>query len=209
MPPSLASGFRKLKADGTGQCLYFVWCCSQTPRSFACFGYQPGMVADTCQEQRRGCLFILLLFFIARKSQCLQWSHLARSLGLAAHYDFQLTTTNSTTTPLRLRCKYLCEGACFGRGDLLKVQPGHSIGPRKLRNAGALKCVIHFTCCLYIMMGFYSNGISSKTMASQKPGNQCKGLSPFIAGCDGAASKYPGRTIQVCDCHSGLHAVQS
>ena len=31
---------------------------------------------------------------------------------------------------------------CSGGGDLLKVQPGHSIGTRKLWNAGALT-VIH------------------------------------------------------------------
>ena len=125
------------------------------------------MVADTCQEQRRDVCLFYFLYFVARKSQCLQWSHLARSLGSAAHYEVQLTTTNSTTTPLRLRCKYLHEGACFGRGDLLNVQPGHSIGPRKLWNAGALKCVMHFICCFYIMMGFYSNGISSEPEASQ------------------------------------------
>ena len=48
--------------------------------------------------------------------------------------------------------------------------------------------VIYFVCYFYIMMGYYSNGISSKTMASQNLGNQCKGLSPVIAGYDGAAS---------------------
>ena len=37
MPPSLASGLRKLKLDGSGQCLYLVRYCSQTPRKFACF----------------------------------------------------------------------------------------------------------------------------------------------------------------------------
>ena len=83
------------------------------------------------------CLFYFL-YFIARKSQYLKWSHLDRSLDSAAHYEVQLTTTNSTTPPLRLRCKYLYEGASFERGDLLKVQPGHSIGPRKLWHAGAL-----------------------------------------------------------------------
>ena len=155
MPPSLASGSRKLKSDGTGQCLYFVWCCSQTARRFACFEYQLGKFRRYLPRATKGMLVCSTsLYFIARKSQCLQWSHLARSLGLAAHYEVQLATTNSTTTPLRLRCKYLYEGACFGRGDLLKVQPGHSIGPRKLWNAGALKCVMHFICCLYIMMGF-------------------------------------------------------
>ena len=132
------------------------------------------------------CLFYFFILFYSQEGQCLQWSHLARSLGLSAHYEVQLTTTNSTTTPHRLRCKYLHEGACFGRGDLLKVQPGHSIlGPRKLWNAGALKCVIHFICCLYIMMGLYSNGISSKTMASQRLGNQCKGLSPSLPDATG------------------------
>ena len=55
------------------------------------------------------------------------------------------------------------------------MQPGHSIGPRKLRNAGALTCVIN-----PYLLGFYSNCISSKTMASQKLGNQCNLVVPFV-----------------------------
>ena len=54
---------------------------------------------------------LLLSIFIARESQCLQWSHLAKSLGQAANFEVQLTTT---TTQLRfLRCKYLYVGALF------------------------------------------------------------------------------------------------
>ena len=118
------------------------------------------------------CLFYFL-YFIARESQCLQWSHLAKSLGQAANYEVQLTATNSTTTPLRLRCKYLYEGACFGRGDLLKVQPGHSIGPRKLWHAGALKCVIYF---IYLLF-FYYDGLLFKWHLFQDDGEPDAGQS--------------------------------
>ena len=36
---------------------------------------------------------LLLSIFVARESQCLQWSHLAKSLGQAANFEVQLTTT--------------------------------------------------------------------------------------------------------------------
>ena len=44
-------------------------------------------------------------------------------------------------------------------------------------------CVIHllFACAFYSQRAFTQLVSSSKTMASQKMGNQCKGLSLFIA----------------------------
>ena len=36
---------------------------------------------------------LLLSIFVARESQRLQWSHLAKSLGQAANFEVQLTTT--------------------------------------------------------------------------------------------------------------------
>ena len=145
------------------------------------------MVTDTCQDPRRGCLFTLLSILVARESQCLLWSHLAKSLGQATNFEVQQTTTTQQQHNFAFYAANSCTWElCSGGGDLLKVQPGHSIGPRKLWNAGALTCVIHsytLTCLsLLLTTSFYSDCISSKTMASQKLGNQCKGFSPFIAG---------------------------
>ena len=127
---------------------------------------------------------LLLSIFAARESQCLQWSHLAKSLGQAANFEVQLTTTTQQQHNSAFYAASTCTWElCSGGGDLLKVQSGHSIGPRKLWNAGALTCVIH-PYLLYneLLNSCYSNCISSKTMASQKLGNQRKGFSPFIAG---------------------------
>ena len=92
MPPSLASGFRKLKSDGTGQCLYFGRYCSQTPRKFACF-VLPAWDQILAKINEGDVCLRLLSIFIARESQRLRWSHLAKSLGQAANFEVQLTTT--------------------------------------------------------------------------------------------------------------------
>ena len=121
---------------------------------------------------------LLLSIFIARESQCLQWSHLAKSLGQAADFEVQLAITTQQQHNFAFYAASTCTwGLCSGGGDLRKVQPGHSIGPWKLWNAD-----VRHTFVLLLTTSFYSNCISSKTMASQKRGNQCKGLSPFIAG---------------------------
>ena len=81
--------------------------------------------------------------FVARESQCLQWSHLAKSLGQAATFEVQLTTSSQQQHNNAFYAASTCTWElCSGGGDLLKVQPGHSIGTRKLWNAGALT-VIH------------------------------------------------------------------
>ena len=87
---------------------------------------------------------LLLSIFVARESQCLQWSHLAKSLGQAANFEVQLTTTTQQQRNFACYAASTCTWElCSGEGDFLNVQPGHSIGPRKLWNAGALTCVIH------------------------------------------------------------------
>ena len=43
----------------------------------------------------------LLLLSFSEESQRPQWSHLAKSLGQAANFEVQPTTTTSTTTQLR------------------------------------------------------------------------------------------------------------
>ena len=138
MPPSLASGLRKLKSDGTGQCLYLVrYCCiaHRLHGHLLVSYYQLGMVADTCQDQRRGYLLFILSIFVARESQCLQWSRLAKFLGQAANFEVQLATTTQQQHNFAFYAASTCTWElCSGGGDLLKVQPGHghSIGPRKL-----------------------------------------------------------------------------
>ena len=117
--------------------------------------YQLGMVADTCQDQRRGSLLPLSIF-VARESRCLQWSHLAKVSGSSSELRSPTNNNISTTTQLGfLRCKYLYAGALFwGRAIPLKfkVQPGHSIGPRKLWNAGTLdvRSAPLFACLFYL-----------------------------------------------------------
>ena len=115
MHPSLASGLRKLKSDGTGQCLYLARYCSQATRKFARF-ILPAWDGRRClPRSTKGCLFTSTFVFIARESQRLQWSHLAKSLGQAANFELQpaTTTTSTTTQPRFLCCKYLCVGALF------------------------------------------------------------------------------------------------
>ena len=113
MPPSLASGLRKLKSDGTGQCLYLVRYCSFTPRKFAYFVLSAWGGRKYLPRSTN---------FIARESQHLQWSHLAKSLDQATNFEVQFDNNNSTITQLCfLRCKCLYVGACSGGGDLLKV----------------------------------------------------------------------------------------
>ena len=48
--------------------------------------------------------------FVARESQCLQWSHLAKSLGQAANFEVQLTTT--TTTQQQHNFAFYAASAC-------------------------------------------------------------------------------------------------
>ena len=59
------------------------------------------------------------------------------------------------------------------------MQPGHSIGPRKLWNAGALTC--------YLLVSVTYNELLFKLHLFQddgepEAGQSVKGLSPFIAG---------------------------
>ena len=125
---------------------------------------------------------LLLSIFAARESQCLQWSHHAKSLGQAANFEVQLTTTTQQQHNFAFYAASTCTWElCSGGGDLLKVQPGHSIGPRKLWNAAALTCVIH----PFLPVFFTYNELLFKLHLFQddgEPENQCKGFSPFIAG---------------------------
>ena len=138
------------------------------------------MVADACQGQRRGCL--TSTFFKVRESQRLQWSHFANFLGQAANFEVQPSITTATTTQLRfVRCQCLYVGALFwGRRsrNLVIVVVLGSCGTLALSRASYIFCLptpfAHSE--LFIQLAS-----SSKTMASQKMGNQCKGLSPFIA----------------------------
>ena len=139
MPPSLACGLRKLKSDGTGQCLYLARYCSQTPRKCACFVLPAWDGRRYLPRSTKGMFvyfyYLLLSIFVAGESQCLQWSHLAKSLGQAANFKVQLTTTTQQQHNFAFYAASTCTWVlCSGGGDLLKVQPGHSIGPRKLRN---------------------------------------------------------------------------
>ena len=116
----------------------------------------------------------LLSIFIARESQRLQWSHLAKSLGQAANFEVQLTTT----TQQQHNFAFYAASACtwelvLGGGDLVKVQPGHSIGPRKLWNAGALTCVIH----PYLLVSFTHNELLFKLHLFQDDGEPEAGQS--------------------------------
>ena len=75
---------------------------------------------------------LLLSIFVARESQCLQWSHLAKSLVQAVNFEVQLTKTTQQQHSFAFYPASACTWElCSGGGDLLKVQPGHSIGPRK------------------------------------------------------------------------------
>ena len=64
-------------------------------------------------------------------------------------------------------------GACSGGGDLLKVQPGQSIGPRKLWNGGALTCIIH----PYLLVFFAHNELLFKLHLFQDDGEPDAGQS--------------------------------
>ena len=113
------------------------------------------------------CLLLLLSIFVARESQCLQWSHLAKSLGQAANFEVQLTTTTQQQHNFAFYAASTCTWElCSGGGDLLKVQPGHSIGLRKLWNAGALTCVIH----PYLLVSFTYNELLFKLHLFQDDG---------------------------------------
>ena len=104
---------------------------------------------------------LLLSIFVARESQCLQWSHLAKS-GSSSELRSPINNKNSTTTTTATQLAFYAASACMwelcsGGGDLLKVQPGHSIGPWKLWNASALTCVRHtplFACLFYVQRAF-------------------------------------------------------
>ena len=107
---------------------------------------------------------LLCSIFVARESQCLQWSHFAKSLGPKSELRSPTNNNNSTTTQLRfLRCRYLCVGALFWGN----VQPGHSIGPRKLWNAGALTWRRAPVLLVFFAYNEVLNRMSSKTMATE------------------------------------------
>ena len=108
-----------------------------------------------------GDVFLLpLSIFVARESQCLQWSHPAKSLGQAANFEAQLTTKNSTTTTTT-QLRFLITLQVLVRGSFVlgeAISLGRSIGPRKLWNAGALKRVIH----PYLLVSFAYNELLLK-----------------------------------------------
>ena len=209
MPPSLASGLWKLKSDGTGQCLYLARYCSQTPREICLFRITSLGWSQILAKINEGDVCILLLsIFVARESQCLQWSHFAKSQGQAGNFEVQLTTTTTTTTTQQQHnCAFYAASTCTwelcsGGGD-----PGHSVGPREAVERCALTCVIH----PYLLVPFtynelYSNCIASKTVASQKLGNQCKGFSPLLPDGDCTASRLPHLSGSVA-AHSGLQGL--
>ena len=61
-----------------------------------------------------------------------RWSHLAKSLGQAVNFEVQLTTTTQQQHNFAFYAASTCMWElCSGGGDLLKVQPGHGIDPRK------------------------------------------------------------------------------
>ena len=148
------------------------------------------------------CLLLFSIFvLVARESQCLQWSHLAKSLGQAANFEVQLTTTTQQHNFAFYAASTYTWELCSGGGDLLKVQPGHSIGPGKLWNAGALTCVIH----PYLPVSSTYNELLFKLHLFQDDGEpslatSARVLAPLLPDCDCTASRYPGRTCQVCDC---------
>ena len=55
------------------------------------------------------CCLLLPSIFIARESQRLQWPHLAKSLGQAANFEVQLTTT---TTQQQHNFAFYAASAC-------------------------------------------------------------------------------------------------
>ena len=59
--------------------------------------------------------FCLLLpsIFIAKESQCLRWSHLAKSLGQAANFEVQLTTTTQQQHNFAFYAASTCTGSLF------------------------------------------------------------------------------------------------
>ena len=146
---------------------------------------------------------LLLSIFVARESQCLQWSHLAKSLGQAANFEVQLTTTTQQQHNFAFYAASTCTWElCSGGGDLLKVQPGHSIGPRKLWNAGALTCVIHpyLACLFYLQRAFIQVASLPRRWRARSWAISARVLAPLLPDGDSTASRYPGRTCQVCDC---------
>ena len=134
MPPSLASGLRKLKSDGTGQCLYLVRVLLTDSTEICLFRITSLGWSQILAKISDGDVCLLLLsIFVATESQCLQWSHLAKSLGQAANFEVQLTTTTQQQRNFAFYAASTCTWElCSGGGDLLKVQPGHSVGLRKL-----------------------------------------------------------------------------
>ena len=124
--------------------------------------------------------FVFFRFcFRVRESQRLQWCHLPKSLGQAAKFEVPPTTT----TPQQLDFVFYAARTCTWElcsegGDLLKVQLVIVLVLGSWK-AGTLTCVIHlYLLVFYSQRTFVQIASSSKTMASQKLGNQC----PFIAG---------------------------
>ena len=172
--------------------------------------YQLGMVAGTCQDQRRRCLFTSTFIFVAREGRCLQWPHLAKSLGQAANFEVQLTTTTQQQHNFAFYAASTCTWElCSGGGDLLEVQPGHSTGPRKLWNAGALTCVIH----PYLLVSFTYNELLFNLHLFQDDGEpeglqSVQGSQPLY--CRIATVRHPGiqaGPVRSVTAHSGLHGL--
>ena len=135
---------------------------------------------------------LLLSIFVARENQCLQRSHLAKSLGQAANLEVQLTTTTQQQHNFVFYAASTCTWElCFGGGDLLKMQPGHSIGPRKLWNTSALMCVIH----PYFLVSFTYNELLFKLHLFQDDGEPEAGQSvhgSWPLYCRIATVRHPG-----------------
>ena len=114
MPPSLASGLRKLKSDGTGQCLYLVRYCSQTPRKFACFVLPAWDGRRYLPRSTKG-MFVYFYFYF--RSQGKPVSTVVPPCyvsGSSSELRSPTDNNNSTTTQLGFpRCKYLYVGALF------------------------------------------------------------------------------------------------
>ena len=117
VPPSLASGLRKLKSYGLANACIWFGIAHRLHGNLLVSYYQPEMVADTCQDQRRGCLVTFTFYF---RSQGKPMSTVVPPCKVFGSSNELRSPTNnnnnnnSTTTQLRfLRCKYSHVGALF------------------------------------------------------------------------------------------------
>ena len=113
MPPSLASALRKLKSDGTGQCLYLVRYCSQTPRKFACFVLPAWDGRRYLPRSTKGMfVYFYYLYFHSQGKPASTAVPPCQVPGSSRELRSPTNNNNSTTTQLRfLPCKYLYVGA--------------------------------------------------------------------------------------------------